>query len=86
MISENNTPTDYPSINLLKNLSRAEGLIKFVLNNQEEKLLQAGDVTALDAIRDTLRTLNLAHNDLNDLLKEHRDEKQNILEQAFALK
>ena len=86
MISENNKPTDYPSINLAKNLSRAQGLVRFILDNQKEKLLQAGDVTALDAIRDTLRALNMAHNDLNDLLQEHRDEKQHIMEQALALK
>lgn len=86
MISENNTPTEYPSINLTKNLSKAQGLVRFVLENQRDKLLQAGDVTALDAIRDTLRVLNLAHNDLDDLLREQRNERQSIMEQAFALK
>ncbi len=86
MISENNTPTDrslYPSINLLKDLSKAQGLTRFVLNNQKEKLLQAGDLTALDAIRDTLRTLELAHNDLNDLLQEHREEKEQIVDRFY---
>jgi hypothetical protein len=86
MINENDKPTDYPSINLTKNLSRAQGLVRFILDNQKEKLLQAGDVTALDAIRDTLRALNLAHNDLDDLLREQRDERQSIMEQAFQLK
>lgn len=86
MISENNKPTEYPSINLTKSISKAQGLVRFILENQKEKLWQAGDLTALDAIRDTLRALNLAHNDLNDLLQEHRDEKQHILERAFALK
>lgn len=86
MISENNTSTEFPSINLTKNLSKAQGLVRFILDNQKEKLWQAGDLTALDAIRDTLRALNLAHNDLDDLLKEHRDEKQSIMERAFALK
>lgn len=86
MISNNNKPTDYPSINLTKNLAKAQGLVRFILENQKEKLLQAGDVTALDAIRDTLRALNLAHNDLEDLLREQRDSRQSIMEQAFALK
>ena len=79
MISENNTPTKYPSINLTKNISRAQGLVRFVLENQKEKLLQAGDVTALDAIRDTLHTLNVAHNDLSDLLEEQRDERKKLI-------
>ena len=86
MISQNNPPSNYPSINLTKNISKAQGLVRFILENQKEKLLQAGDVTALDAIRDTLRALNLAHNDLNDLLQEHRDEKQHIMRQAFTTK
>ena len=86
MISENNKPTDYPSINLAKNLSKAQGLVRFLLDNQKEKLWQAGDLTALDAIRDTLRALNLAHNDLTDLLQEHRDEKQHMMRQAFSTK
>ena len=86
MISNNNQPSNYPSINLTKNLSRAQGLVRFVLDNQKEKLLQAGDVTALDAIRDTLRALDLAHNDLDDLLREQRDKRQSIMEQAFQLK
>ena len=86
MISENNTPTEFPSINLTKNLSKAQGLVRFILDNQQEKLLQAGDVTALDAIRDTLRALNMAHNDLTDLLQEHRDDKQHMMRQAFSTK
>ena len=86
MISENNTPTEFPSINLTKNLSKAQGLVRFILDNQQEKLKQAGDVTALDAIRDTLRALNMAHNDLTDLLQEHRDEKQHMMRQAFSTK
>lgn len=86
MTSENNKPTEYPSINLLKNLSKAQGLVRFVLENQRDNLLDSGSVQALDAIRDTIRALNTAHDDLNDLMKEHRDEKQNIIEQAFALK
>ena len=80
MISENNKPSKYPSINLTKNISRAQGLVRFVLENQREKLLQAGDVTALDAIRDTLRALNLAHNDLADLIDEHRQERQDMIQ------
>ena len=79
MISEYNQPSNYPSINLTKNLSRAQGLVRFILDNQKEKLLQAGDVTALDAIRDTLRALNLAHNDLDDLLQEHRDQRDTMI-------
>ena len=86
MNSENNTPTEFPSINLSKNLSKAQGLVRFILDNQKEKLWQAGDLTALDAIRDTLRALNLAHNDLTDLLQEHRDEKQHMMRQAFSTK
>lgn len=86
MNSENNTPTEFPSINLSKNLSKAQGLVRFILDNQKEKLWQAGDLTALDAIRDTLRALNLAHNDLTDLLQEHRDEKQHMMRQAFTTK
>ena len=86
MNSENNTPTEFPSINLTKNLSKAQGLVRFVLENQQEKLKQAGDVTALDAIRDTLRALNMAHNDLTDLLQEHRDDKQHMMRQAFSTK
>ena len=86
MISENNTPTEFPSINLTKNLSKAQGLVRFILDNQQEKLKQAGDVTALDAIRDTLRALNMAHNDLTDLLQEHRDDKQHMMRQAFSTK
>lgn len=79
MISENNQPSNYPSINLTKNLSRAQGRIRFVLENQKEKLLQAGDVTALDAIRDTLRALNEAHNDLTDLLDEQRELRMELI-------
>ena len=86
MTSENNKPTDYPSINLTKSISKAQGLVRFVLENQRDNLLDSGSVQALDAIRDTLRALNMAHNDLDDLLKEHRNEKQHIMEQAFALK
>lgn len=86
MTSENNKPTDYPSINLTKSISKAQGLVRFVLENQRDNLLDSGSVQALDAIRDTLRALNMAHNDLNDLLQEHRNEKQHIMEQAFALK
>ena len=79
MISENNTPSNYPSINLTKNLSRAQGRMSFVLDNQREKLLQAGDVVALDAIRDTLRALTDAHNDLNELLAEQRDQRLELI-------
>ena len=79
MNSENNTPTEFPSINLSKNLSKAQGLVRFILDNQKEKLWQAGDLTALDAIRDTLRALNLAHNDLDDLLQEHRDQRDTMI-------
>lgn len=86
MTSENNKPTDYPSINLTKSISKAQGLVRFVLENQRDNLLDSGSVQALDAIRDTLRALNMAHNDLNDLLQEHRNEKQHIMEQAFAIK
>lgn len=86
MTSENNKPTDYPSINLTKSISKAQGLVRFVLENQRDNLLDSGSVQALDAIRDTLRALNMAHNDLNDLLQEHRNEKQHIMEQAFATK
>ena len=86
MTSENNKPTDYPSINLTKSIRKAQGLVRFVLENQRDNLLDSGSVQALDAIRDTLRALNMAHNDLNDLLQEHRNEKQHIMEQAFALK
>ena len=86
MTSENNKPTDYPSINLTKSISKAQGLVRFVLENQRDNLLDSGSVQALDAIRDTLRALNTAHNDLDELLQEHRDEKQHIMEQAFPLK
>lgn len=86
MISENNKPTDYPSINLTKSISKAQGLVRFVLENQRDNLLDSGSVQALDAIRDTLRVLNEAHNDLDDLLREQRNERQSIMEQAFALK
>ena len=86
MTSENNKLTDYPSINLTKSISKAQGLVRFVLENQRDNLLDSGSVQALDAIRDTLRALNMAHNDLNDLLQEHRNEKQHIMEQAFATK
>lgn len=79
MISENNTPSNYPSINLTKSLSRAQGHMRFVLDNQREKLLQSGDVTALDAIRDTLRALNEAHNDLTELLDEQRDQRLQLI-------
>lgn len=79
MISENNTPSNYPSINLTKNLSRAQGRMRFVLDNQREKLLQAGDVTALDAIRDTLRALTDAHHDLTELLDEQRDQRLELI-------
>ena len=79
MISNNNKPTDYPSINLTKNLAKAQGLVRFILDNQKEKLLQAGDVAALDAIRDTLRALNMAHNDLTDLLDEHREQRMRMI-------
>jgi hypothetical protein len=79
MISENNTLSKYPSINLSKNISKAQGLVRFILENQRENLLVNGEVTALDAIRDTLRALNLAHNDLTDLLQEHRDEKMRMV-------
>ena len=84
MTSENNKLTDYPSINLTKSISKAQGLVRFILENQKEKLLQAGDVTALDAIRDTLRTLNLAHNDLDDLLQEHREEKDQMVDRLSS--
>jgi len=86
MTNDINKSTDYPSINLTKNISKAQGLVRFILDNQKEKLLQAGDVTALDAIRDTLWALNTAHNDLDDLLREQRNERQSIMEQAFQLK
>lgn len=79
MISNNNKPTDYPSINLTKNLAKAQGLVRFILDNQKEKLLQAGDVTALDAIRDTLRALNSASNDLTELLDEHREQRMRMI-------
>jgi len=79
MISNNNKPTDYPSINLTKNLAKAQGLVRFILDNQKEKLLQAGDVTALDAIRDTLRALNMASNDLTELLDEHREQRMRMI-------
>ena len=57
-----------------------------MLENQRDNLLESGSVQALDAIRDTLRALNEAHNDLDELIQEHRDEKQSIMERAFALK
>ena len=79
MISNNNKPTDYPSINLTKNLAKAQGLVRFILENQKEKLLQAGDVAALDAIRDTLRALNMASNDLTELLDEHREQRMRMI-------
>ena len=79
MTSDNNTPSNYPSINLTKNLSRAQGKMRFVLDNQRDKLLQAGDVTALDAIRDTLRALNEAHDDLTDLLTEQRELRTELI-------
>lgn len=72
-------PSCYPSINLTKNLSRAQGQMRFVLDNQQEKLLQAGDVTALDAIRDTLRALNEAHDDLTNLLNEQRELRTELI-------
>lgn len=78
-MTNDNTTSNYPSINLTKNLSRAQGLISFVLDNQRDKLLQAGDVTALDAIRDTLRALNESHDDLTDLLQEQRELRAQLI-------
>ena len=83
-MSEYNKPSDYPSINLTKSISKAQGLVRYILENQKDKLLQAGDVTALDAIRDTLRTLNMAHNDLDELLQEHREEKDQIVDRLTS--
>jgi hypothetical protein len=79
MISDNNTHNSYPSINCMKNISKAQGLARFILENQREKLLSNGDMTALDAIRDTLRALSMAQNDLTDLLKDHREEKMRMV-------
>lgn len=83
MISDNNQPTNFPSINLLKNISRAQGLISFVIENQRDHLLDTGEMTALDALRDAGRALSTAHDDMNELLDEHRHEKRTIMEQAF---
>ena len=83
-MSEYNKPSNYPSINLTKSISKAQGLVRYILENQKDKLLQAGDVTTLDAIRDTLRTLNLAHNDLDELLQEHREEKDQMVDRLTS--
>jgi hypothetical protein len=83
MISDNNQPTNFPSINLLKNISRAQGLIRFITENQQDHLLETGEMTALDALRDATRALSTAQDDLNELLDEHRDEKHTIMSQAF---
>ena len=83
-MSQYNKATNYPSINLTKSISKAQGLVRYILENQKDKLLQAGDVTALDAIRDTLRTLNMAHNDLDELLQEHREEKDQMVDRLTS--
>lgn len=84
IMNDDNQPSNYPSISLLKNISKAQGLVRFILDNQREHMLQTGSVTALDAVRDTLRALNLAQNDLTDLIDQHRDERENMIKSISA--
>ena len=77
-----NEPAYFPSVETERQISRIEGLVQFILENQKEKLLQAGDVTALDAIRDIQESAQQARRHFRDYLMNVSDERMRLIEQV----